>query len=136
MKHVVLLTHGRLCEGFASALQVISGMENSLTLISMEAQDSPETMTQRVKQVLDSFPAEDPLILMTDIPVGSTTQIAIPFLETFPNLYILTGLNLGLLLEITLNPMEGDISAILREAVEASRQTLLFINDQLDSNEE
>ena len=73
---------------------------------------------------------------MTDIPVGSSTQIAIPFLETFPNLYILTGLNLGLLLEITLNPMEGDISAILREAVEASRQTLLFINDQLDSNEE
>ena len=111
-------------------------MESSLTLISMEAQDSPDTMTQRVKQVLDSFPAEDPLILMTDIPVGSTTQIAIPFLETFPNLYILTGLNLGLLLEITLNPMEGDISAILREAVEASRQTLLFINDQLDSNEE
>ena len=136
MKHVVLLTHCHLCEGFASALQVISGMENSLTLISMEAQDSPDTMTQRVKQVLDSFPAEDPLILMTDIPVGSTTQIAIPFLETFPNLYILTGLNLGLLLEITLNPMEGDISAILREAVEASRQTLLFINDQLDSNEE
>ena len=45
-------------------------------------------------------------------------------------------MNLGLLLEITLNPMEGDISAILREAVEASRQTLLFINDQLDSNEE
>lgn len=136
MKHVVLLTHAHLCEGFASALQVISGMESSLTLISMEAQDSPDTMTQRVKQVLDSFPAEDPLILMTDIPVGSTTQIAIPFLETFPNLYILTGLNLGLLLEITLNPMEGDISAILREAVEASRQTLLFINDQLDSNEE
>ena len=55
MKHVVLLTHGHLCEGFASALQVISGMESSLTLISMEAQDSPDTMTQRVKQVLDSF---------------------------------------------------------------------------------
>ena len=48
----------------------------------------------------------------------------------------MTGLNLGLLLEVALNPMEDDVSTILWEAVEASRQTLLFINDQLDSNEE
>lgn len=136
MKHIVLLTHGHLCEGFASALQVISGTDNPLTLICMEAQDSPDTMHSRVSQVLESFPAEDPVILMTDIPVGSTTQIAIPFLEDHTNLYIVTGMNLGLLLEVALNPMEADVSAILREAVEASRQTLLFINDQLDSNEE
>lgn len=37
MKHVVLLTHGHLCEGFASALQVISGSDNPLTLLCMEA---------------------------------------------------------------------------------------------------
>lgn len=93
-------------------------------------------MHSRVHQVLERFPAADPVILMTDIPVGSTTQIAIPFLEDYANLYIVTGLNLGLLLEVALNPMEDDVSTILREAVEASRQTLLFINDQLDSNEE
>ena len=93
-------------------------------------------MHSRVRQVLERFPAEDPVILMTDIPVGSTTQIAIPFLEDYANLYIVTGLNLGLLLEVALNPMEDDVSTILREAVEASRQTLLFINDQLDSDEE
>ena len=136
MKHIVLLTHGHLCEGFASALQVISGSDNPLTLLCMEAQDSPDTMHSRVRQVLERFPAAEPVILMTDIPVGSTTQIAIPFLEDYANLYIVTGLNLGLLLEVALNPMEDDVSAILREAVEASRQTLLFINDQLDSNEE
>ena len=136
MKQLVLLTHGHLCEGFASALQVIAASDTPLTLISMEAQDSPDTMRERVGQVLARFPAEDPVILMTDIPVGSTTQTAIPFLETYANLYIVTGLNLGLLLEIALNPMEGDINAILRDAVEASRQTLLFINDQLDSSEE
>lgn len=136
MKHIVLLTHGHLCEGFASALQVISGSDNPLTLLCMEAQDSPDTMHSQVHQVLERFPAADPVILMTDIPVGSTTQIAIPFLEDYANLYIVTGLNLGLLLEVALNPMEDDVSTILREAVEASRQTLLFINDQLDSNEE
>lgn len=136
MKHIVLLTHGHLCEGLASALQVISGSDNPLTLLCMEAQDSPDTMHSRVHQVLERFPAADPVILMTDIPVGSTTQIAIPFLEDYANLYIVTGLNLGLLLEVALNPMEDDVSTILREAVEASRQTLLFINDQLDSNEE
>ena len=110
MKHIVLLTHGHLCEGFASALQVISGSDNPLTLLCMEAQDSPDTMHSRVHQVLERFPAADPVILMTDIPVGSTTQIAIPFLEDYANLYIVTGLNLGLLLEVALNPMEDDVS--------------------------
>ena len=70
MKHIVLLTHGHLCEGFASALQVISGSDNPLTLLCMEAQDSPDTMHSRVHQVLERFPAADPVILMTDIPVG------------------------------------------------------------------
>ena len=136
MKHIVLLTHGHLCEGFASALQVISGSDNPLTLLCMEAQDSPDTMHSRVHQVLERFPAADPVILMTDIPVGSTTEIGLACREDYAGLYIVTGLNLGLLLEVALNPMEDDVSTILREAVEASRQTLLFINDQLDSNEE
>lgn len=80
-------------------------LRQSLTLLCMEAQDSPDTMHSRVHQVLERFPAADPVILMTDIPVGSTTQIAIPFLEDYANLYIVTGLNLGLLLEVALNPM-------------------------------
>ena len=56
--------------------------------------------------------------------------------SSLPKRPVLIISNLGLLLEVALNPMEDDVSTILREAVEASRQTLLFINDQLDSNEE
>lgn len=137
MKHVVLLTHGHLAEGFVSAVEVISGTtENQLITIAMEAQDSIETIKNQIDSVLRPIPKEDSIILLTDIPVGSTTQCVIPFLATYNNLYLLTGLNLGLLLEVILNPNEDNLAQTLRQAVNQSQQTLLFINDQLDSDEE
>ena len=136
MKHIVLLTHGHLLRRLRFCTAGHFSSDNPLTLLCMEAQDSPDTMHSRVHQVLERFPAADPVILMTDIPVGRRRRSRFRFWKTTPTLYIVTGLNLGLLLEVALNPMEDDVSTILREAVEASRQTLLFINDQLDSDEE
>ena len=73
---------------------------------------------------------------MTDIPVGSTTQFSIPFVATYKNVYLVTGINLALVLELVLNDSEDNIAQDIRNAIEESKQTLLFINDQLNDNED
>jgi mannose/fructose-specific phosphotransferase system component IIA len=131
VKNIILITHGDLCKGFISAYDVICGGEDILSAIPLYSEDSPETMAEKIKTALQGSKADDFIIIMTDIPAGSTTKSAIPFLYEYKNLYIISGLNLGLLLEIALCPFEEDISETIRHVVEQSKENIQFINDCL-----
>ncbi len=130
MKKVIVLTHGRLSEGFLSAFKMIGGGDNEFDTIVMEDKDSPKALTEKIREKLCAYGENDTIILMTDIPSGSTTKIAALFLNDYKNLYIVSGVNLGLLLEIMLDPME-DAEDSIRKAIERSKETIQFINDEL-----
>jgi mannose/fructose-specific phosphotransferase system component IIA len=132
-KHLLIVTHGNLGAGLLSALEVISAKQpEGIDVISLSAQMSTETLLNAAKSILDNH-LDVPNIIFTDIPFGSTTQTVFPLLADYPELYIVTGINLGLLLEVYLS-QDDNIPELLRMAIENSRQTLLFLNDRLDDN--
>ena len=130
MKKVIILTHGGLSEGFQSAFEIICGKENGLETIVMEAKDSPTTLSKKIQEKISKFSEDDTIILLTDIPAGSTTKTAVSFLKDYKNLYIVSGINLGLLLEIMMDPMEQAEESI-RRSIALSKDTIQFINDEL-----
>lgn len=131
MKQMILITHGDLCRDFMSAYDVICGNGNPFSAIPLYPEDSPDTMAGKIKEELKKAAEDDFIIIMTDILAGSTTKSAVPFLCEYKNLYIISGINLGLLLEIALCPFDGDISETIRHAVEQSKKDIQFINDLL-----
>ncbi len=133
MKRVMMLTHGELCIGFQSAYDVICGDDKAFSAIPMYPADSVETMKGKIKAELDKANPEDIIILMTDIPAGSTTQAAIPFMEEYKNLHVISGVNFALLLEIMMNPMEENPKDAIRFALQQSAQTIQYMNDLLES---
>lgn len=130
MKKVIVLTHGKLSEGFLSAFETIGGKENGFETIAMEAKDSPSIVLKKIQNTLAKYSSDDTIILLTDIPAGSTTKIAVSFLKDYKNLYIVSGINLGLLLEIMLDPME-EVDESIRRAISLSKESIQFINDEL-----
>jgi len=51
------------------------------------------------------------------------------------NIYLITGLNLGLLLEVALLPLSGEDSSdrqALKYAIESSKSTMSLVNDTMD----
>lgn len=136
MKKVIILTHGDLCRGFASAMKVISADEHDLALISIQSEDAVETIQAKIEKECSSADSSCPILLLTDVPFGSSTQTAIPYLEKYANLYIVSGLNLGLLMGVLMEDFNEDIESKLRELVEQSQQTVMFINDLLQNSEE
>jgi len=133
MKRVILVTHGELGIGFASAMKVISAEEADLETIALCPEDSPETLAGNIRAVLEKYAPEDLKILLTDVPFGSTTQTSIPFLMETENLYIVSGTNLGLLMGVLMEPFEdSDISGKLHDLIGQSRDTVVLINDMLN----
>lgn len=137
MKRTVLFTHGGLCEGFRSAMTVIgAGEPEELYTMSMVEGEAPETAEAELRGILSQFDENDVIILLTDIPFGSTTQVAIPFLAEFNNLFIATGTTLALLMAVLMEDFdEGDPADHLRELCEQSKGTVSFINDMLKDAE-
>lgn len=134
MRKILILTHGDLCKGFNSALAVITAGSNKADTLSINADDNEKVVIDRLENYINEF-KEDQIIILTDIPFGSSTQFAMKMLVEHNNLYIVTGINLALLLELILGDDVDDINQSIRNAIISSQQTLLFINDQLDNDE-
>ncbi len=134
MKKIMILTHGDLCKGFNSALAVITAGSNSVDVLAINAEDNESTIINQLEHYISKF-KDDQIIILTDIPFGSSTQFAMKMLVDHKNIFIVTGVNLALLLELVLSGDVDDIRQSIRDAIISSQQTLLFINDQLDNDE-
>lgn len=126
MKNIVLVTHGSFAEGILTSLKLVYGnTENT-------ASESIQEILSMIRKRIDEFKNDDPVVIITDIAGGSTTQAALEALSYKDNIYLLTGLSLGLLLEVVLadfTDSKAENIEILNEIIENSRQTINLITD-------
>ena len=67
---------------------------------------------------------------MTDIPAGSTTTNAAQFIPYRENIHLITGMNLGMLLAIALQPIEdGNVKDNVHAILSDAKETLVYVND-------
>lgn len=132
MKNIVILTHGNFSKGIAQSLQFILGDVKHLKTMSIKLEDSMESTINELKLIIESFKNELPTILITDIPGGSTTQAAIKIINDYDNLYVVTGLNLGLLMGLAMLEMtksKEENCKMIKDIIEQSKETITLIND-------
>lgn len=135
MKNLVLVTHADFAKGILTSLNLVLGQVKNVDYVSITAKETiPEIVSMIEKKIMD-FGNCDPTVVLTDIPGGSTTQAAMKLLGYGQKVYLVTGLNLGLLLEIALLPLgEGEVpdKGMLRGAIENSRTSMYLVNDMME----
>ena len=138
MKNIVLVTHGSFAEGILTSLKLVYGnTENTASVpitasVTITASESIQEILSMIRKRIDEFKNDDPVVIITDIAGGSTTQAALEALSYKDNIYLLTGLSLGLLLEVVLadfTDSKAENIEILNEIIENSRQTINLITD-------
>lgn len=81
---------------------------------------------------METWDEEDMKIVLTDIPYGSTSVTVMPWLATTPNLYVISGLNLALLLGVSMQEFTpGQEIEELHSLIEQAKETVTLLNDQL-----
>lgn len=133
--NLVLVTHAEFAKGILTSLELILGNPCPTSVVSVTAKETIPTVASMIKGAIDSMDPANPTVVLTDIPGGSTTQGAILVSAERPDAYYVAGLNLGLLLEVALLPLDPDPAvreanvALLRETVEASRSGIGLVDD-------
>lgn len=132
MKNIILLTHGEFSKGIAQSCQFILGDVPNMKALSITLNESAAEIKSMIETAWREFDNTDPTILITDIPGGSTTQSAMKVLADHPDLYLVSGLCLGLLLSLATLELTEDREENLkniRAAVAEAKETLTLVND-------
>lgn len=132
MKNIIILTHGEFSRGITQSCRMILGDVAAPLALSIRPDSSTDMVNSMLENAICAYPKNETVVLLTDIPGGSTTRSALSMLNTHSNLIIVSGLNLGLLLEIAVLETAGNLPedrAQIEEILAEARTSLQIVGD-------
>lgn len=133
-RHIIIASHSTLAEGMAKALKFFQGDDLELTVLSAYVDNKP--IEDTIKNIFADIPAEDEVIVLTDLLGGSVNQKFFPYIQR-DHTQIITGMNLSLAMAITMEPAKDYLTPErIREIVEGARDQIKYVNDLAASADE
>ena len=122
MFRAVVVGHGEFAAGLVSAVRGICGREERF--VTLSNQDFPaDQLEQRLREETS---ARDVRVVFTDLPAGSAAMAARRVSRDMPELIIVTGTNLAVLLEFALSSADTPLEAA-RAAAEKGRASIALL---------
>ena len=97
----LVVTHGELGQVLVSTAEKIVGPAGDVEILSNEGH-SRESLRRAVEDRLLAW-AGEPGLLLTDVPGGSCTQAVLARLPEHPNVRVVSGLNLPMIVDFLAN---------------------------------
>ena len=119
MNQIVLASHGGLADGARDTLDMIVGDVSNVHTISL-ARDDKDQIEDRALALIDSFDPSDAVYVLTDMLGSSVNNQMVSLQAKRPEVTVISGMNLPLILEIALSE-EPLSEAALAEGIEQSR---------------
>lgn len=133
MSKIIIASHNKLAQGLKDTLEYI--LPNSLEIIPVTAYVDDQPLDEIVDGIFDKLEEDEQVIAFTDIMGGSVNQ---EFAKRIgrKNYFLVTGVNLPLLLNITLLLQNGEVTEDdIRNAIEESKGQMFYVNDVLATND-
>lgn len=127
----LIATHGTLAAGIKSSLDIIIGAMEHVYLLQAYV-DEQTTVDAQLQNIMAQVDDNDELIVFTDILGGSiTNQILQHCLK--PNVYVVSGVNLPVVIDIMLADNTTPVEEMISTAIENAKEQMVFVNKLLSS---
>lgn len=133
MIKLLLASHGDLADGICSSLEIIMGKQNNILTLCAYKEENFD-LKKEIRNILESLPKEEKLIVITDIFGGSVNNEFMNNLNQ-ENLYLISGLNLPLVIELITIQDEENIEEMIKIALENSKESIKYCNLILEESE-
>lgn len=96
---IVLVSHGRLAEEFAEALEHVVGKQDQLVTIGLFPNDDIEAKREEILKAVEGVESGEGVVILTDMFGGTPSNLAHSLLEG-REVEIVAGMNLPLLIKL------------------------------------
>ena len=134
MVQIIVASHGPLSASIVKSASLIAGSSSiaDIKTISITMETSVEDARKAVETVLDSFDENDEILALTDIYGGSITRVISEYIGV-RKIDVITGVNLGILLEAILMKDTLEYDELVNYLIENGKNGIRHINTELES---
>ncbi|MDQ0148602.1 PTS sugar transporter subunit IIA [Eubacterium multiforme] len=130
MKNIIIISHGDFSKGIKNSAEMIMGDSIKIKTFSLYPSESPDFIANEIEKLVKNNLNEEFLIL-ADILGGSVYNACLR-LVMYSNARIISGINLGLLIEtLLINDKEEDIDIALEKAIDRAKEGIKLVNKKL-----
>jgi len=131
MRKFLIATHATFSAGAKSSLEMIIGSTENLFIIQAYV-DGNKDIEEEVKTITGQLSDEDELIVFTDILGGSVTnQLLQQIIQ--PNVHVVSGFNLPLLIDIILGDAATPVAEVIEEAIINAKEQMVYVTKLINS---
>lgn len=130
MVRYLISAHGRMASGIKKSLEILLGQADMVEIF--DAYVDCANVEDELRKRIDAVPADDCLVMMSDIPGGSVNQIMMRYLDR-ANTFLVTGVNLALVVGLTAAYTDSITAEQIQEVIRQSRDMMFLV--ELDEND-
>lgn len=131
---IIIASHGRFAEGIMDSLNMIAGEQNHVVPLCAYIDRTIDYSAWIRRMVAEHDYEKQPLLVVTDLLGGSVNNEFMRYTKEYP-FYLVSGLNLSLLLELALYPDELKQEAI-QKIIEHNSDYIVFCSGDVLSLQE
>ncbi|OCN05047.1 hypothetical protein A4S06_01275 [Erysipelotrichaceae bacterium MTC7] len=125
MRHYIIASHGTFAKGIYESIKIIIGEQENVTIINGYVEDT--NIEKQVKETFDRIPEEAEIVALTDVFGGSVNNEFMKYIQR-DNYYLITGMNLPLLMQVFLADPSVDIATTLDQITSSVDTAPTFCN--------
>lgn len=129
MRKFLVAAHGTFAKGAISSLEIILGSVENVFVIQAYAEEN-KSIQDELELILEQISGHDELVVFTDLMGGSVTNQVLQFARK-ENVYVISGFNLPLLLDIMLADKDIPIVEVIETGIHNAKEQIVFINKLL-----
>lgn len=135
MRQFIIASHAHFAAGINESVSLLSGERDNVRTLSMYV-DGNNDLAAVAAKMLDETPEGDDLVVCTDLFGGSVNNEFTAIVQRRPNTYLVTNMNLPLLIQLLFADETRDTAEVIREICAADDTRVKFVNDLVDDTED
>lgn len=135
MRQFIIASHAHFAAGINESVSLLSGERDNVRTLSMYV-DGNNDLAAAAAKMLDETPEGDDLVVCTDLFGGSVNNEFASIVQRRPNTYLVTNMNLPLLIQLLFAEEGRDTAEVIREICAADDTRVKFVNDLIEDTED
>ncbi len=131
MRQFIIASHAHFAAGINESISLLSGERDNVRTLSMYV-DGNNDLAAAAAKMLDETPEGDDLVVCTDLFGGSVNNEFTSIVQRRPNTYLVTNMNLPLLIQLLFAEEGRDTAEVIREICAADDTRVKFVNDLIE----